>query len=195
MILGMSVPLFTQMHVTISLIGIAAGVIVAFGLIANRASPQWTTVFLVTTILASATGFLFHSKAIGPPHVIGAISLVVLAVATYALYGRHLAGHWRAAYVVAALLALYFNAFVGVVQAFQNIPALHELAPNGSEPPFALAQLVVLAIFGLLGFRSLLSYRRDARAISPAARSNRSCMPPLTSCTTPLTKNVGVARS
>jgi hypothetical protein len=159
MILGMSVPLFTQLHVLISLVAIASGVIVAVGLNSNRAEPQWTALFLVTTILTSATGFLFHSRAIGPPHVIGALSLVILAVATYALYGRHLAGRWRATYVVTALLALYFNVFVGVVQAFQKIPALHRLAPNGSEPPFALAQLVVLAVFGLLGFRALRRFR------------------------------------
>lgn len=164
MILGMSVALFTQLHVIISLIGIAAGVIVAFGLVTNRRFSQWTALFLVTTILTSVTGFLFHSKAIGPPHVVGAISLVVLAVATYARYARHLTGAWRGACVVTALLALYLNAFVGVVQAFQKLPALHQLAPNGSEPPFAIAQLVLLAAFVLLGYRSLRRFHPPAAA-------------------------------
>src|SRR5258708_22713573 len=118
MSLGMRVALFTQLHVIVSLLGIITGVIVAFGLAANSAYSRWTAVFLVTTILTSATGFLFRSKAIGPPHVVGAISLVVLAVATYALYARHLARAWRRAYVVTALLALYLNVFVGVVPAF-----------------------------------------------------------------------------
>ena len=165
MILGMSVALFTQLHVYISLIGIASGAIVAFGLLNNRTYPKWTALYLATTILTSATGFLFHSKAIGPPHVVGAISLVVLAVATYALYARQLAGAWRNAYVVTALLALYLNVFVGVVQAFQKIPALHQLAPNGSEPPFAIAQLVVLAAFVLLGYRSLPRRRASGAAL------------------------------
>jgi len=164
MILGMSVALFTQLHVFISLIGMAAGVIVAFGLVTNCRFSQWTALFLVTTILTSVTGFLFHSKAIGPPHVVGAISLVVLAVATYALYARHLAGAWRGAYVLTALLALYLNVFVGVVQAFQKLPALHQLAPHGSEPPFAIAQLVVLAAFVLLGYRSLRRFHPPAAA-------------------------------
>lgn len=159
MILGMSVPLFTQLHVLISLVGIASGIVVAGGLAANRVDARWTAVFLATTILTSATGFLFHSRAIGPPHVIGAISLLLLAAASYALYARRLAGHWRAVFVVSALLALYFNVFVLIVQAFQKVPALHGLAPNGSEPPFAFAQLVVLALFGLLGFRSLRRIR------------------------------------
>ena len=164
MILGMSVTLFTQLHVIISLIGIAAGAIVAYGLLGNRRFPQWTALFLVTTVLTSATGFLFHSKAIGPPHIVGAISLVVLAIAIYALYGQRLAGAWRGAYVVTALLALYFNVFVGVVQAFLKLSALHQLAPTGSEPPFAIAQLVVLAGFAPLGYRSLRRFHPPATA-------------------------------
>ena len=164
MILGMSVPLFTQLHVIISLIGIGAGIIVAYGLVNNRAFPRCTALFLGTTILTSATGFLFHSRAIGPPHVVDAISLVVLAVAPYALYSRRLAGIWHGTYVVTALLALYLNVFVGVVQAFQKLPALHQLAPNGSEPPFAIAQLVVLAAFALLGYRSLRRFHPPAAA-------------------------------
>ncbi len=155
MILGMSVALFTQLHVLISLVGIASGLIVAYGLLGNHAFPRCTAVFLITTILTSATGFLFHSRAIGPPHMVGAISLVVLAVAVYALYVRRLAGAWRGTYIVTAVLSLYLNAFVGVVQAFQKLPALHQLAPNGSEPPFAIAQLVVFAALALLGYRSL----------------------------------------
>jgi hypothetical protein len=165
MILGMSVALFTQLHVLISLIGMATGAIVAFGLVNHRTDSKWTALFLATTILTSATGFLFHSRAIGPPHIVGAISLVVLAVATYACYARRLAGAWRTAYVVTALLALYLNVFVGVVQAFQKLPALHQLAPNGSEPPFAIAQLIVLAAFLLLGYRSLP--RRRASGAAP----------------------------
>ena len=162
MILGMSVPLFTQLHVIISLVGIATGAIVEYGLLTNRAFSGCTALFLVTTILTSASGFLFHSRAIGPPHVVGAISLAVLAIATYALYARRLAGAWRAAYIVCALLALYLNAFVGVVQAFQKLPPFHALAPTGSEPPFAIAQLVVLAAFALLGCRSLRRFRPPA---------------------------------
>jgi len=159
MILGMSVKLFTQWHVLISLVAIIAGLRVCFGLLTSRQLPQWTGVFLVTTILTSVTGFLFHSKAIGPPHVVGAISLLVLAIAVYALYVRRLAGAWRATYVVTALLTLYFNVFVGVVQAFQKLPVLHQLAPTGSEPPFAVAQLLVLAAFVLVGYRSLRRFR------------------------------------
>jgi hypothetical protein len=109
-------------------------------------------VFLCSTILTSATGFLFHSAKIGPPHVVGLLSLAVLAVAVIALYGLKLKGVWRPVYVVCAVVALYFNAFVGVVQAFGKIEPLKALAPTGSEPPFLVAQLIVLAAFVVLGW-------------------------------------------
>ena len=150
MILGMSVGTFTLLHVIISLVGIASGAVVLFAMIGDRPSRAWTALFLATTVLTSATGFLFHSASFGPPHVVGVISLVVLAVALLALYGQHLGGVWRPVYVICAVIALYLNVFVGVVQAFQKIPALNALAPKGSEPPFLAAQLVVL--IGFIGF-------------------------------------------
>jgi hypothetical protein len=155
MILGMSVPAFTTFHVALSLIGLLSGVIVLFGMLNGRRLPRWTALFLVTTIATSATGFLFHSTSFGPPHVVGVISLVVLAAAVAALYIYHLSGAWRSVYIATAVLALYLNAFVGVVQAFQKIPVLHALAPLGSEPPFLVAQLVVLILFVLAAVLSL----------------------------------------
>jgi hypothetical protein len=147
MILGMSTATFTALHVVLSLFGIGSGLIVVFGLMGNRQLPAWTAVFLTTTAATSVTGFLFHSKSLGAPHVVGFISLVVLAVAVGALYRMKLAGVWRAIYVISAVLALYLNVFVGVVQAFQKISALHALAPTGSEPPFAAVQLMALVVF------------------------------------------------
>ena len=152
MIIGLSVGAFTTLHVIISLIGLAAGVVAAAAMLADKKPGLATAVFLCATVLTSATGFLFHSAKIGPPHIVGAISLVVLAVACAALYGFRLKGVWRPVYVITALLALYFNAFVGVVQAFDKIAPLKALAPTGSEPPFLVAQLVVLAAFVALGF-------------------------------------------
>jgi hypothetical protein len=152
MIIGLSVGVFTTLHVIISLIGLGAGVIAAAAMLTDKRPGPWTAVFLCATVLTSATGFLFHSAKVGPPHIVGAISLVDLAVACAALYGFHLKSAWRPAYVVAAFLALYLNAFVGVVQAFDKIAALKALAPTGSEPPFLVAQLVVLAGFVTLGF-------------------------------------------
>jgi len=157
MILGLSVATFTLVHVIISLIGIAAGLIVLYAMLANRTSAL-TSIFLITTVLTSATGFLFHSKAIGPPHIVGALSLLILAFALLAYYSFRLAGRWRAVYVVTAILALYLNAFVGVVQAFQKIPALNQLAPNGNEPPFAIAQALVLVLFIALGWLALRKF-------------------------------------
>ncbi len=159
MIIGLSLGAFTTLHVIISLIGLAAGVAAVAVMLGDRKPGVETGVFLCFTILTSATGFLFHSARIGPPHVLGVLSLAVLAVACAALSGFRLRGVWRLVYVVAALVALYFNAFVGVVQAFGKIGALKALAPNGSEPPFLAAQVVVLAAFVGLGFLAVRRFK------------------------------------
>jgi hypothetical protein len=150
MILGMSLSTFTFLHVVISLVGIGSGLIVVYGFIAGKRLDTWTAVFLVTTVLTSATGFLFPFKHLLPSHIVGALSLVVLAVAIVACYPRHLEGGWRRIYVVCAMVALYLNCFVLVAQCFLKVPALHALAPKGNEPPFLIAQLVLLAVFVLL---------------------------------------------
>src|ERR1700674_5629729 len=155
MILGMSTSTFTAVHVVLSLIGIFTGVVVLLGMLGAKRLDGLTTVFLATTVLTSVTGFFFHSASFGPPHVVGVISLVVLAIAILALYLYRLAGAWRWIYIIGAVVALYLNVFVGVVQAFQKLPALAALAPTQSEPPFLVAQLVVLAVFALLGLAAV----------------------------------------
>jgi len=159
MILGMSLSAFTMLHVIISLVAIASGFIVLFGMLSGQRLPGWTALFLIATILTSATGFLFPFGKLLPSHVVGIISLVVLVVALLALYAMHLAGAWRWIYVVTAALALYFNVFVLVVQAFQKVSFLQPLAPTQSEPPFQIAQGVVLVIFLLLGYLAVKRFR------------------------------------
>ena len=151
MILGLSTPTFTMVHVALSLIGIVSGIIVLHGMVGARKLEGWTALFLATTALTSVTAFFFPSASFGPPQVIGVISLAVLAAAIVALYVFRLAGPWRWIYIVGAVLALYLNVFVAVVQAFQKLPPLAALAPTQSEPPFLVAQLVVMAIFIVLG--------------------------------------------
>jgi hypothetical protein len=150
MILGMSLATFTLLHVVISLVGIASGLIVVYGFIAGKRLDFWTAIFLLTTALTSATGYLFPFKHLLPSHIVGILSLLVLAAAIVARYPRHLEGGWRRVYVVCAMVALYLNCFVLVVQCFLKVPALHALAPNGNEPPFLIAQLALLAVFALL---------------------------------------------
>jgi hypothetical protein len=169
MILGMSTATFTTVHVIISLIGIFSGAIVLFGWLGGKGHAGWTALFLLTTVLTSVTGFLFHSASFGPPQVVGIISLVLLAAAIPALYVFHLAGFWRWVYVVGATLALYLNVFVGVVQAFQKLPFLQPLAPTQSEPPFLIAQVVVLAIFVVLGALALRRFHPQASATGSGA--------------------------
>ncbi len=154
MVLGMSLSTFTLLHVIISLAGIGSGFIVLFGLLNGKRLDGWTAIFLTTTVLTSLTGFLFPFEGLKPSYIVGGISLVVLAIAIWARYGGRLAGASRWIYVVAAAVALYLNCFVAVVQAFLKIPALHALAPTGSEPPFLVAQTVVLGIFVWLTWRA-----------------------------------------
>jgi hypothetical protein len=170
MILGMSTSTFTLVHVILSLIGIFSGIVVLFGMLASNRLPGWTAVFLATTVLTSVTGFFFHSEKFGPPHVVGVISLAVLAVAVPALYLYRLAGSRRWIYVAGAVVALYLNVFVGIVQAFQKVPFLSALAPTQAEPPFAIAQAVVLLVFIVLGILAVRSFHPETKAarLSPA---------------------------
>jgi len=166
MILGMSVATFTTVHVILSLIGIASGIVVLFGMLGAKRLGGLTAIFLATTVLTSITGFLFPHDRLLPSHIVGIISLVALALAILALYVYGLAGSWRWIYVATAVVALYLNVFVAVVQAFQKLPALHSLAPTQSEPPFLIAQAVVLAIFVVLGGIALKAFRPQARALA-----------------------------
>jgi uncharacterized membrane protein len=152
MILGMSLSTFVLVHVIISLVGIVAGFIVMFGMLGSNRMPNLTAIFLLLTILTSATGFLIPPllfEKLLPSHMIGVLSLILLAIACYALYGQKLSGSWRWIYVLTALLAQYFNVFVLVIQSFLKVGPLHALAPSvpPSEPPFAIAQGIVLVFF------------------------------------------------
>jgi hypothetical protein len=165
MMLGLSGEAFTILHVTISLIGIASGALVLRAMLQGRRTDGIAATFLATTVLTSVTGFMFPISGLTPAHVVGALSLAVLAVALFALYVRRMAGPWRAIYVVSATASLYLNVFVGVVQAFQKLPPLQSMAPTQSEPPFVAAQTFVLAAFLLLGVLAVRRYRPTVQAV------------------------------
>jgi hypothetical protein len=151
MVFGMSLATYTQVHVAISLIGIVAGLIVVFGMMSGKRMDGLTALFLITTALTSITGFFFPFEHITPGIILGILSLIVLAICVPARYTFHLAGKWRATYVITAVIALYFNCFVLIAQSFQKIPALHALAPTEKEPPFAIAQVILMVLFIVLG--------------------------------------------
>ena len=151
-------PTFTLIHVLLSVIGIVTGLVAAGGLTAGALLRGWTGLFLATTVLTNATGFGFPFVKVGAPHIVGAISLVVLAVSLAALYWKRLAGGWRAAYVFTAVVALYLNVFVLVVQLLAKIPMLKALAPQGS-PAFGGTHLVVLGLFVWLGWAAVKGFR------------------------------------
>ena len=164
MILGLSIASFTIFHVILSLAGIGSGFVAVFGLIGNRLLPRWTALFLITTILTSVTGFLFPFHGFDPAIGVGILSLIVLLLATIALYGGKLAGGWRGTYVIAAVIAQYFNVFVLFAQLFAKVPALKAIAPTQSSPVFGITQLVVMASFIVLG---TLAFKRF-RGVLPA---------------------------
>jgi hypothetical protein len=166
MVLGLSLSTFTFLHVLVSLIGIASGLIVVLGLIAGKRLPRWTALFLATTALTSLSGFLFPFKGVTPGIVLGVLSLILLSVAVISLYRGRLAGAWRGTYVINATLALYFNFFVLIAQLFAKVPALKAIAPTQSAPAFGITQLIVLAAFvslTVLAFRRFRGEPRESR--------------------------------
>ncbi len=159
MILGMSLALFTRLHVIISLIGIASGFLVVFGMFAARRLNAMTALFLITTALTSITGFLFPNSTVTPGIILGVLSSIALLIAILARYAFHLAGRWRTTYVITAVISLYFNVFVLIAQLFEHVPAIHALAPTASEPPFKIAQAVNLVLFIVLGYFAVKKFR------------------------------------
>lgn len=159
MILGMTTATFTLLHVLISLVGIGSGIVVMWGFLNAKRLDRWTLLFVVSTATTSITGFLFPFKEITPGIVVGILSLIVLAVAIVGRYSQQLGGAWRPIYVVTASIALYFNVFVLVVQSFEKVSTLRALAPTQKEPPFAVAQLVVLVLFVVATVFALKRFR------------------------------------
>ena len=161
MVLGMSLSAFTTLHVVISLTAIVAGLVAMFAMLGSNTMPGLTAIFLLFTILTSATGFLFPFNGVTPGDVVGALSLVLLLIACIALYGMKLSGGWRWIYVVTALISLYLNVFVLVIQSFLKIPALTALAPGNppTGPVFAVVQGIVLVFFVVMIIGAVRRFR------------------------------------
>ena len=151
----------TIIHTLISLIAIFTGLVVVFGMLGGKRLDSWTKWFLITAVATTVTGFFFPFHGLTPAFKLGIISVFVLAITTYARYPRQLAGAWRWIYVVGAVISLYFNVFVLVVQSFEKIPALHAMAPTQTEQPFKLTQLVVLALFIVLGIAAVIRFHSE----------------------------------
>jgi hypothetical protein len=161
MILGLSLSTFTTVHVIISLIAIVSGIIVMFGLLGSNRMPGMTAIFLLFTILTSATGFLFPFEKLLPSHMVGILSLVLLVIACIALYALSLSGPWRWIYAVTAMISLYLNIFVLIIQGFLKVPALTALGPGNppTGPVFAVIQGVVLVFFVIVIIGAVRRFR------------------------------------
>jgi hypothetical protein len=159
--MGFGLAMFTLFHVALSLVGIFSGFVVVFGLLTAKQLKGWTALFLATTVATSVTGFLFPFHKFLSSHGVGIVSLIALAIAIFALYGRGLVGGWRRVYVVDAVISLYLNVFVLIAQMFMKVPALKALAPTQSETPFKVAQLAVLLLFVVLGIFAAKGFARE----------------------------------
>ena len=164
MILGLPASVF--IHVLISLLGIGSGFVILAGFLGDRRLDGSNAFFLVTTILTSLSGFILPAHKILPSHILGVLSLIALAFACVARYSKKMQGGWRKTYVITAMISFYFNVFVLVVQSFLKVPALHALAPTGSEPPFAIAQSIVLIAFIVL---TVLAVKKFRSVVPPSA--------------------------
>lgn len=162
MVFGMSLATYTLIHVIISLIGIGSGLIVLFGMFGSKRLDGMTAFFLATTALTSLTGFGFPFEHLTPGIILGVLSMIVLVIAIPARYSFRMAGKWRAIYVVTAVVALYFNCFVLIAQSFMKVPALHALAPKGNEPPFAIAEGILLLLFIVAGVLAVKKFHPDS---------------------------------
>lgn len=168
MILGMSLSTFTLVHVLLSLVGIGAGLVAMVGLLIRKRMDGWTARFLITTVLTSITGFFFPFHKITPGIIIGVLSIIALAIAIYSRYVRRLSRPWRWTYVVNAQLALYFNVFILIVQAFEKTPALKALAPTQTEPPFVIAESIALLFFMVVSTLAVIKFRVEPPRLSVA---------------------------
>jgi hypothetical protein len=150
--------IYTIIHVLISLAAIFSGLMVVFVMITDKRLDSWTKWFLITAVATTVTGFFFPSHGFTPAIGLGIVSLPFLAITIFARYSKHLAGAWRWIYVIGAVICLYFNLFVLVVQLFEKVPALHTMAPTQTESPFKLTQLIVLTTFILLGIVAVIRF-------------------------------------
>ena len=162
----MILQIYTIIHTLISLIAILTGLVVVFGMLAGNRVDGWTKWFLITAVLTTVTGFFFPFHGFTPAIGLGIISLPFLALANFARYRKNLAGAWRWIYIIGAVICLYFNLFVLVVQSFEKIPALHALAPTQTESPFKFTQLVVLALSTLLCIVALIRFHPEPARVT-----------------------------
>jgi len=153
--------IYTIIHTLISLVAIFTGLVVLFGLLGGKRLDGWTKWFLITAVATTVTGFFFPFHGFSPAIGLGLISLPILALTIYARYPKNLAGAWRLIYVIGAVISLYFNVFVGVVQSFEKIPSLHAMAPTQTEQPFKFTQLTVLSLFVILAIVAVIRFRPE----------------------------------
>jgi hypothetical protein len=154
--------IYTIIHTLISLVAIFTGIVVVFGMLGGKRLDGWTKWFLITAVATTITGFFFPFHGFTPAIGLGIISLPFLAITIFARYSKDLAGAWRWIYVIGAVICLYFNLFVLVVQLFEKVPALHAMAPTQTESPFKLTQVCVLVVSAVLAIIAVIRFHLRA---------------------------------
>ena len=172
MIVGLSVPTFTLVHVVITLIAIVSGIIIVFGMIGSHRLPKLTALFWLTTVLTTVTGFMFflsptQAKMLTPAAATGIVATLFFLLGLIALYVKQLFGKWRWIYTLSAVISLYLNVFVLIVQSFGKLKIINPAAPMVGPPfapptdfQFAVAQGAALVIFVMLGIITTIKFRR-----------------------------------
>jgi hypothetical protein len=155
----------TSFHAVLSLMGIGSGVVAIYELLKTKTPARWTHAILAATAATSLMGLLFPFHGVTPAQVLGVLCLIALIIASLLLHRYHLQGIWRRTYAITAVMALHFNVFVLIVQLFRRVPPLSAMAPSQSEPPFQIAQLVVLLLFAAIGIRATTA--RPRRGLVP----------------------------
>lgn len=155
----MDITTLTLFHTGVSFLALAFGIVAIRSYFA--ATPSlWTNVFLVLDIIVVITGFMFPFKGFTPAIGTGIAASIILVLMLIGRFAFDLSGVWRKVYALGLVVNVFFLVLVTIAQSFNKLPPLHELAPNGNEPPFGVAQLINLAVFAFVGFKVWRQLRR-----------------------------------
>lgn len=122
-------------HTFIAIIAVVAGI--SSVIRCGRITPSRTSgkVYIVMTVLTCLTGFaIFEHGGFGPPHVLGVITLAVLALAGWARLRRSFLNGWMYVETLSYSLTLFFHAIPGAAETLTRLPVADPLATSQEDP-------------------------------------------------------------
>ncbi len=144
--------LLTDIHTGLSFLALALGIPAIASLFKRALSRNWIALFLMSAWATTITGFFFPFIGFTPAFITGIVSAIVLIGTSVAQHGFHMKGRARDFYACGIVMSEYLLVFVAIAQTFLKIEFFNNLAPTLSEPPFAIAQVVGIAVFGIIGW-------------------------------------------